>query len=374
MNLARAVALTLAWLLAARTVVVGALGVWLNMSLHRGWTPVATLLIAVVAASILRPRQQAAWSALPPAMRRQATAGVALAAMFAMFAHDLAYRSTYYAYGYVPDRVYGEWPFRAGETREEDRVGYHMVAHTLPDGSRDCGLGEVPANAPTIVLIGDSWTYGVGLTDEQTLCWHLRTLAEAGGHRARWINLGQPGANLRSHAATLRYAIETYQPDLVLMGNLPVDDSRGVDLNDQRRFAHAPLFRVVASVVGPQTLWDTLTLLPELMPADGWGLAYTRSAATTIAQTASASSTPVWIEWIPGHFSADPWPLANYLGVWEALVPEHPMLRVALDAPLLTGPAEAPWIMAGDGHPTGEGNAERARRWDATLASWWGAR
>ena len=371
---ARAVGWVLAWLLAARTLAVAAVDTWLGMSLHRGWSPVVTLLLAVFATSVLSPRAHTAWTTRRGAQRVRVGLGVALAALSLMAAHDASYQGTYYAYGYVPDRKLGEWPFRGGETREEDRVGYHMVAHTLADGTRNCGVGAVPESAPTIVLIGDSWTYGVGLPDEQTLCWHLRERADAAGHVARWVNLGQPGANLRSHAATLRYAVETFHPDLVLMGNLPVDDSRGVDLNDQRPFARSPLFRVIAAVVGPQTLWDTLTLLPELMPADGWGLAYTRAAAGSIAATASATGTPVWIEWIPGHFTENPWPLAGYLDAWKALLPAHPEIHLALTEPLMSGPEDAPWIMVGDGHPTGEGNAERARRWDAALAAWWGAR
>jgi hypothetical protein len=371
---ARTAALLLAWLLLARTLAVSAVDTWLGMSLHRGWSPVVTLLLSVLGTSVVAPRARGAWATLPRSNRAPVgvVVGVATAALMAL--HDASYQATYYAYGYVPDRILGEWPFRGGETREEDRVGYHMTAHTLADGTRACGLGDVPPDAPTIVLIGDSWTYGVGLPDEETLCWHLRARAEAAGHVARWINLGQPGANLRSHAATLRYAVDTFRPDLVLMGNLPVDDSRGVDLNDQRRFAHSLLFRAVAAVVGPQTLWDTLTLLPELMPADGWGLAYTRAAATTIAETATVTGTPVWIEWIPGHFTDDPWPLSGYRAVWEDLVATHPAVHLALTEPLRTGPDEAPWIMAGDGHPTGEGNAERARRWDDALRPWWGAR
>ena len=87
---------------------------------------------------------------------------------------------------------------------------------------------EKPAKVTRILALGDSFTFGVGVPEDQT--YHAqaaRTLAE-GGRKVDVVNGGVVGYNLDQTLAMFRELGVKFQPDLVVYGFF-FDDTRPVD-------------------------------------------------------------------------------------------------------------------------------------------------
>lgn len=68
-----------------------------------------------------------------------------------------------------------------------------------------------PDGEPAVALVGDSFVFGVGVNDGQTLAAELeRRLARANGAGIRVVSAGIPGASMASFPALARYAVERY--------------------------------------------------------------------------------------------------------------------------------------------------------------------
>lgn len=76
---------------------------------------------------------------------------------------------------------------------------------------------EDPDGRLRIAVVGDSFTFGSLVSDDETLPAQLERELEAAGHAARVINLGVPGYQLRQLVATLELRVPHYEPDLVLL-------------------------------------------------------------------------------------------------------------------------------------------------------------
>lgn len=77
---------------------------------------------------------------------------------------------------------------------------------------------EKPPGVRRILLIGDSFVYGVGVEEELAIPNRLETqLNRSGQHRYEVFNLGIPGANPTGYADVAR-RFASYSPDLVLLG------------------------------------------------------------------------------------------------------------------------------------------------------------
>ncbi|MFH1620185.1 MAG: GDSL-type esterase/lipase family protein, partial [bacterium] len=72
-----------------------------------------------------------------------------------------------------------------------------------------------------ILCLGDSFTFGYGLPQNQTYPAHLERLLNAGGYRFRVINLGIPGQNTSQLFERLPFDMMKYRPAIlvVLIGN-----------------------------------------------------------------------------------------------------------------------------------------------------------
>lgn len=76
----------------------------------------------------------------------------------------------------------------------------------------------VMAGAGAVALVGDSFVFGVGVNDGETLAAELeRRLATANGPRVRVINAGIPGTSLASFPALARHALERYAVSAVVV-------------------------------------------------------------------------------------------------------------------------------------------------------------
>ncbi|MFQ5913809.1 MAG: hypothetical protein ACE5JS_11555 [Nitrospinota bacterium] len=84
-----------------------------------------------------------------------------------------------------------------------------------------------PAGRFRIFFLGDSFTFGLGVSDGETFAARLETLlnAQAGtGRRFEVINGGVPGYNLAHYYLVLKHRVFRYDPDLILLGLLPWND------------------------------------------------------------------------------------------------------------------------------------------------------
>jgi lysophospholipase L1-like esterase len=78
---------------------------------------------------------------------------------------------------------------RAGQTTQGQGVSYTFDA----DGFRSSGVPAPPANAPTVLFIGDSFTQGFGVSDDQTFPAATCRQLAARGIGARCLNAGVTG-------------------------------------------------------------------------------------------------------------------------------------------------------------------------------------
>jgi hypothetical protein len=75
-----------------------------------------------------------------------------------------------------------------------------------------------------IVAIGDSFTFGYGVGDEETWPFHLEQDLKRAGLDVEVLNLGRPGAGPRGYEIIAANALPLLKPDLVLLGILQCED------------------------------------------------------------------------------------------------------------------------------------------------------
>jgi lysophospholipase L1-like esterase len=307
-----------------------------------------------------------AWGLSAPAgVRRGAWSVAGLVAAVALAARGASIqRSLEVPFG-AAERPAGRFPFEPGRVLEEDRAGFRMVAHTEADGTRRCGA-PAPPGASVVVLVGDSYVYGVGLPDEDTLCAHLAERLAASGPPVRVVNLGQPGASLHSYPATVAYAVETFHPDLLVLTLLPANDMRAYDVNDERDLRRHPLFAAAAAVWGLEDAWTAWSVSSEVlvpMPwgrwSIGWGLGGIAAASggvPLVAEVFQFAEEPGFIyeAYRELFVQAADDGRASHGAEMELFEPRF----WPRDARSPDG--GAPLFIPGDGHPTGAGNAARA--------------
>lgn len=105
-----------------------------------------------------------------------------------------------------------------------ETTDFSYTATTNGIGLRDREI--TPAKSPGVVriaVIGDSFTYGWGVTHEQTWCVHLERLLRDAGVNAEVVNAGKPGAGPPYYAEVAHRAIPLLNPDLVIVAMLQDD-------------------------------------------------------------------------------------------------------------------------------------------------------
>ena len=87
----------------------------------------------------------------------------------------------------------------------------------LTVGARGAGLAR--GSATTILCVGDSHTYGVGVAQQESYPGQLQTaLDESGSSRYRVVNLGLPGMSSTEIAARLPEWLDRHRPAIVVFG------------------------------------------------------------------------------------------------------------------------------------------------------------
>jgi hypothetical protein len=215
---------------------------------------------------------------------------------------------------------------------------------------------EKAAGVVRVVLIGDSFLFGIGVGPEGTLPYHLAAelTRRFPNERFEALNLGIPGNNLASHVELYSTATARLHPDAVVLCLTLVNDlsrwDEQVARADARRWSAFSLVRFLAGDAA-ETLWPLLFLERSLTPA---GLEHLDRQLSRLEEIRRQSSQrPLLV-----LFGFSPWetPVAARLERMPdiVLVPNRTTLREE--------------FIAGDGHPTSIGNRRSAAHIADTLA------
>jgi len=104
---------------------------------------------------------------------------------------------------------------------------FELEMTTNSMGFRGREIGEKQADVYRIIMLGDSFTLGEGVTDEQTSSYVLESILNGSrGRRYEVVNLAVPSYTPILEYLTLKARIETLKPDLVIM-NFDMSDHVG---------------------------------------------------------------------------------------------------------------------------------------------------
>lgn len=226
------------------------------------------------------------------------------------------------------------FPDRARITYRTNEHGFREPSFTF----------EKPRGARRIVLIGDSYVFGIGVERSDTLAARLDEVLRA-RHPDRGfevLNLGVPGDNVASHVDLYAEAARRLAPDDVIVClTLPNDLSRWDIQVQQRDAGRVSTLSFAAFVLGRPalTFFDSALLEQRVTPA---GLAHLEAQLARLdAIRQGASSRPRTR--LFAFTRPDP-----QLDAALSAHPDLPMIPIGE-----TKPAD---FIPGDGHPTAAGN------------------
>jgi len=105
-------------------------------------------------------------------------------------------------------------------------IDFEYTANINSIGIRDRELPRERGDAFRILAIGDSYTYGWGVAQEETWPHLLEAQLREEGHNVEILNLGKPGTGPPFYAELAERAIPLLRPDMVIVGMLQGNDLR----------------------------------------------------------------------------------------------------------------------------------------------------
>jgi hypothetical protein len=249
---------------------------------------------------------------------------------------------------YPPNTTIGETlPGQAPVTYGINRLGFRAP---------DFAESKADEQAIRVVVIGDSFVFGIGVDDDATLHRHLAAELER-----RWparsfevLNLGIPGNNLSSHVTMYATAVQRLEPDAIVLALTFANDLSRWDEQDARRDARRlGAFSFARFLFGEaaESIWALLFLERSTTPA---GLEHLDGELRRLAEMRRSTPNP---------------PLLVLFGFqpWDPPVAER--LKLVTDAVLVPNrQTRADEFIPGDGHPTSLGNARSSAHIARTLA------
>jgi lysophospholipase L1-like esterase len=145
---------------------------------------------------------------------------------------------------YKPDlHAYVE-DFDLGKRLKPGYRGDHYGAYVEINrhGMRDREVERArPAGVRRIIALGDSWTFGTGVAQDETWPKRLEAELRAQGHAVEVVNTGVSGYETYHEALYYEQDLAAFEHDLVLVGTYPVNDIHS-DLK-RDRYERARWFR-----------------------------------------------------------------------------------------------------------------------------------
>ena len=151
--------------------------------------------------------------------------------------------------------------FHSGTTINFDMYDYVTTESINSMGFRDDETPIESKHQYRIIAVGDSFTYGWGVSLEDSWCKLLQHNLREREIDAEVLNLGRPAAGPVEYADIVTRAVYRLQPDLVLLGLLTADDLQqlGMDHAAHTYFPH--LTRIIRGETSPQL--DMRSAIPE---------------------------------------------------------------------------------------------------------------
>lgn len=322
--------------------------------------------VALLAATALAFLLIWAWRLTPrPATFPGRVAKALLAAVlaFALFEGALRVHEALPLARTLPANFWTLHPDLRGFAMTDAGGGVTMVnSNALGLRERDISA-EKPPGTYRILCLGDSWTFGQGVADEETFARRLEALL---GKRVQVINAGLPGFSYFQGYHLLRQLLPVYRPDLVLVcgfnqfGNrhipemeeaLPRDPLAARILGALRRTRAYMLLRHEVQRLAP----PSENRPPDPATADAAGIRYARGIANVAARGGArvaffnhAFLTPHEPDPVLDALAADGLPTTRI----------HPVRSVGERPPFM--------LPADPTHPSARGHAAMAR----ALAVW----
>ena len=114
----------------------------------------------------------------------------------------------------LEDESYGLLPGFEGTITNRTEYDHEVSVNSV--GLRGPEVESV-GDALRVLALGDSFTFGIGVEDEETFVFQLADLFDATGQRAVAFNAGVPGYGVPDSVDRLARHIESLEPDLVVL-------------------------------------------------------------------------------------------------------------------------------------------------------------
>lgn len=123
----------------------------------------------------------------------------------------------------IPDTILGHQN-RAGAIAQQVTPEYR-VTYTVDERGFRASPHSIDAETAdaTVLVVGDSFTFGVGSDDDETWPRWLEKSLNRNGRRVRVLNAGVPGYDTRREVVAIERLLLKVQPDWVLLAFLPND-------------------------------------------------------------------------------------------------------------------------------------------------------
>jgi lysophospholipase L1-like esterase len=190
-------------------------------------------------------------------------AGALLSALLALVALDRAV--AFLDLAYTPARG------RSNEERRLEREEFSVDVRLNALGFRERRPpSPKPPGVLRVVALGDSFTQGQGVEEDEAWPRRLETIVDARhGHRHEVVNLGVPGTNPRDQLSHLQDPGLAYEPDVVIVTVMANDvQERWVQREFGVQFASGVLVDARRSVLEPSATWRRIprSVFPALYP------------------------------------------------------------------------------------------------------------
>jgi len=218
---------------------------------------------------------------------------------------NLAASWSHELYELRPERDY-VYVMRPGPgTSHVEGTGASWSYHINSLGLRGPELGSAGASRARVLVLGDSYTFGWAVADDEPYARVLAGLLEQGELPVEVVNAGTPGYNTVQQAALLEELWERVRPDIVVLGFVmndaepprsvpcPPDVLYGFAsswlFEELKRVSHAPL---------PSKLYERRDYVDEFAPGRP-ERASCRAALGAIVERCRAAAVPVLIFVLP---------------------------------------------------------------------------
>jgi lysophospholipase L1-like esterase len=266
-------------------------------------------------------------------------------------------------------------PHHDGRMPMAEKPSVRVPYRTNMDGFRGPEWGPRRPGVARVVVLGDSYTFGWGVRDDEPYPERAEALLRAEGRAVEVLNLGVPGYNTELEFELLRRALPRYEPDVVVLG-YAVNDAEPqstVPVPPRVRYRDAVswMWEDAKSLLNrglpPGRRFHIRKLEPSMDYADGFQRGSekwqtSRLALRAMARLCEERHVPLVVLVLPDTTQAFGFGYPDFV-VHEAVASwtgEIGVRTVDLLTPLL-GRDHLDYMVPGDGHPNARAHEEFAR-------------